>query len=128
MKTERKNKDKIRRNIGLGLFSLLSFTPIIYDNSYQPNIDPISGAKVNFVSSASLPSGEGWRALGIYNPVSHSIAVDYQDQPPADVHSTYLHEQAHALGIYSEIAADMYATQRGQRAFNRTPEQYRLAE
>ncbi len=81
-----------------------------YPNSRSAltNADPISGAAVHYVSSSQLPSGDGWRALGLYNPSTHTIYIA-NNLSPKDERFVYHHEVAHALGIYDESKADAYA-------------------
>ena len=82
-----------------------------YSNSISPpiNSDPISGAAVYYVSPSQLPSGDGWRALGLYNPSTHTIYIA-NNLSPKDERFVYHHEVAHALGVYDEAKADAYAS------------------
>lgn len=78
-------------------------------SSLPVNSDPASGAAVYYVSPSQLPSGEGWRALGLYNPSTHTIYIA-NNLSSRDERFVYHHEVAHALGKYDEAEADAYAT------------------
>ena len=70
--------------------------------------DSKSGAYVFYVPSHALPSGNGWRALGMYDPKTHSIYVA-NDLSSRDKEFVYHHEVAHALGEMDEDRCDNYA-------------------
>jgi len=73
------------------------------------NIDPISGATVHYVSPSQLPSGYGWKALGMYDPSTHTIYI--ADNLPYNIERfVYHHEVSHALGTRNEQQADNYAS------------------
>jgi len=93
---------------------------IYYPNSktYEKNsskesigntIDPKSGARIIYVPSSSLPSGPGYKVLGMYNPSNHTIYIS-KDLSEYQRSFVYHHEVAHALGIRNEIEADAYAS------------------
>jgi hypothetical protein len=81
----------------------LKSTPkhISHDNSR-------SGARVIYVTPDALPSGNDWRALGAYDPATHMIYIANNLNPQLE-EFVYAHEEAHSLGIESEIIADIYA-------------------
>lgn len=70
--------------------------------------DPKSGAFVFQVPPSFLPSGNGWRALGMYDPLIHTFYIA-NDLSLNEKEYTYHHEVAHALGITDENIADSYA-------------------
>ncbi len=74
------------------------------------NRDPKSGARIIYVSQSSLPSGPGYKVLGMYDPSKHTIYIS-QDLPEYQKRFVYHHEVAHALGIRDETFADNYAAQ-----------------
>jgi hypothetical protein len=77
-------------------------------DSNNTNIDPVSGARVKNVMPYELPSGQGWKALGMYDPSTHTIYIannlSYRERE-----FVYHHEVAHALGVSNEAQADNYA-------------------
>ncbi len=74
------------------------------------NRDPKSGATVVYVPQSSLPSGPGYKVLGMYVPSTHTIYIS-QDLPEHQKRFVYHHEVAHALGMKDETMADNYAAQ-----------------
>lgn len=75
----------------------------------QRDLDQSSGASVRYVSPSQLPSGYGWKALGMYDPSTHTIYI--ADNLPPDIERfVYHHEVAHAKGIRNESQADAYAS------------------
>lgn len=74
------------------------------------NKDPKSGATVVYVPQSSLPSGPGYKVLGMYVPSTHTIYIS-QDLPEHQKRFVYHHEVAHALGVSDEARADNYAAQ-----------------
>lgn len=97
--------------------NLLDFLESL-DRTYPPKnkINPYSGrssnespdAKVSYVSPSELPSGDGRRALGVYNTMDHSIRIA-NNLPPHVERFVYHHEIAHSMGIHDEAEADRYA-------------------
>jgi hypothetical protein len=65
-------------------------------------------AVVREVSPSMLPSGIGWRALGMYDPSTHTIYLS-NDLSGAEKEFVYWHEVAHSRGIIDERMADSYA-------------------
>ncbi len=65
-------------------------------------------AVVREVSPSMLPSGIGWRALGMYDPSTHTIYIS-NDLSGAEKEFVYWHEIAHSRGIIDERMADSYA-------------------
>ena len=72
------------------------------------NIDPKSGAHVFYVPPSTLPSGDGWKVLGMYDPHTHTIYI-VNNLSLHEEKFVYHHEVAHALGVYDESQADDYA-------------------
>jgi len=86
----------------------------IVELSKLTKIDHINSktkARVVYVSPNELPSGNGWKALGQYNPNTHTIYIA-NNLDPQTTAFVYYHEEAHAYGIMSERLADSYATTR----------------
>jgi len=94
---------------------------IIYLNLHKPqeylrsnqqniylNVNSKSGVSIFYVPPYTLPHGEGWRALGMYDPSTHSIYIA-NDLTSYEERFVYHHEIAHALGIRDENLADQYA-------------------
>lgn len=75
------------------------------------NRDPKSKAFVFYVPPSYLPSGNGWRALGMYDPLIHAIYIS-NDLSPKETEFVYPHEVSHALGVTDESIADSYAISR----------------
>src|SRR3989344_2551284 len=73
--------------------------------------DPASGAAVRYVSPYELPSGDGWKALGMYDPSTHTIYIA-NNLSESERRFVYHHAVARALGIHSEFQADAYAESR----------------
>lgn len=71
--------------------------------------DNSSGAAVRYVSPSQLPSGPGWKALGMYDPSTHTIYIANNLSPEIE-RFVYHHEVAHAKGIRNEQQADSYAS------------------
>ncbi|VVB79006.1 Uncharacterised protein [uncultured archaeon] len=65
-------------------------------------------AKVHYVDSSSLPHGYGWKALGLYDPSTHTIYIADNLSPEVEKF-VYWHEIAHSMGIYNEKRADDFA-------------------
>lgn len=68
-------------------------------------------ANVVYVSPEQLPSGNGWRALGMYDPSINTIYIA-NNLSPQEEKFVYYHEVAHSLGIRDEAEADNYAALR----------------
>lgn len=100
------NKDK---NILYPDFTIKEKYPKRESSQTPTNKDPKSGAKVEYLPSFMLPHGNGWRALGMYDPQTHTIYVA-NDLAEHEKDFVYYHEVAHALGIHDEMQADNYAT------------------
>ena len=77
-------------------------------NRINKNINQKSKARVIYVSPQELPSGIGWKVLGQYDPLTHTIYMA-NNLSPNDERFVYYHEEAHSLGIMSESQADDYA-------------------
>ena len=77
-------------------------------HSKNKNINQKSKARVIYVSPQELPSGIGWKVLGQYDPLTHTIYMA-NNLSPNDERFVYYHEEAHSLGIMSESQADDYA-------------------
>ena len=82
-------------------------SPLKYYGSNN-KVNKKSKAKVIYVSPQELPSGIGWKVLGQYNPLTHTISIA-NNLSPKDEEFVYYHEEAHSLGIISERQADDYA-------------------
>ncbi len=80
-------------------------------NAIKSGIDPITNAIIKAVPSSYLPSGNGWRILGMYDPYTHTIYIS-QDLSHHELVFVYAHEVAHAEGIRDEYVADLRAEQR----------------
>ena len=88
-----------------------SRTKIYPINNNHGITDQSSGASVRYVSPSQLPSGPGWKALGMYDPSTHTIYIA-NNLPPHIESFVYHHEVAHAKGIRNESQADAYASSR----------------
>jgi len=75
------------------------------------NRDPKSKAFVFYVLPSYPPSGNGWRTLGMYDPLIHAIYIS-NDLSPKETEFVYPHEVSHALGVTDESIADSYAISR----------------
>lgn len=93
------------RNIKNSLEKFVENTLIGYTNS---NVNKESKAHVIYVSPNELPSGDGWKVLGQYDPNTHTIYVANNLSPDVE-RFVYYHEEAHSLGIMDERTADDYA-------------------
>jgi hypothetical protein len=84
-----------------------------YDISYddKPDRSPLVTARVSYVSPDFLPSGPGWHALSMYDPMEHAIYIA-NNLPSAVENFVYWHEVGHSLGIIDEHQADLFAFQR----------------
>src|SRR3989338_7124984 len=71
-------------------------------NAIKSGIDPITKATIKAVPSNYLPSGDGWRVLGMYDPSIHTIYIA-QDLPLHELVFVYAHEVAHAEGIRDDM-------------------------
>lgn len=96
------------RSIKNNLEEFVNSTLIEYSNFSSQNINEKSKAHVIYVSPNELPSGEGWKVLGQYDPNTHTIYVANNLSPDVE-RFVYYHEEAHSLGIMDERTADDYA-------------------
>ena len=67
-----------------------------------------STADIRYLPPDWMPSGPGWRALGMYDPKNHTIYLA-NNLPPSQMRWVLAHEKAHARGIRDERIADMEA-------------------
>lgn len=116
---EQLNKNRKRLNLGL-LENLVLESPfisleeIVYSRDKKASKEK-PYANVLYVPPSELPSGDGWRALGMYDPVTNMIYIA-NNLSPAEERFVYHHEVAHSLGIRNEAEADDYAaSQTGYR-------------
>ena len=82
-----------------------SYSPDIFSHSFmwQTGLfrDPISGARFMWVLPYALPSGDGWKVLGLYDSSTNIFEVDkthYQKK------KTFYHEGGHHLGDNEYLA------------------------
>ena len=101
-------KNDILKRTG-NLEDFINSTLIEYSNFSSRNINKKSKAHVIYVSPDELPSGDGWKVLGQYDPNTHTIYVANNLSPDVEKF-VYYHEEAHSLGVMDEKAADDYAT------------------
>jgi hypothetical protein len=87
-----------------------SYTPDIFSHSnvWQTGLkrDPISGTQMMWALSYELPSGNGWKAEGVYHLGDQVFKVDRTS--PRREH-VYKHEAAHRLGG-DEYFAEKFAS------------------
>ena len=90
------------------LEGFINNTLIERNNFSSQSINEKSKAQVIYVSPNELPSGDGWKVLGQYDPNTHTIYVANNLSPDVEKF-VYYHEEAHSLGVMDERAADDYA-------------------
>ena len=96
------------KDIKNSLEEFVNSTLIGYDNFSSQNINEKSKAHVIYVSPNELPSGDGQKVLGQYDPSTHTIYIANNLSPDIEKF-VYYHEEAHSLGVIDERLADDYA-------------------
>ncbi len=88
-----------------------NYNDYFYAGENTGHVNAESGAPVFYVDPSFMPQIPGGRVLGLYDPKIHAIYIS-NDLTESERRFVYLHEEAHAIGIYDEGEADNYAAAR----------------
>lgn len=109
MEMKKNNPKENKNNLNPGLEDI-GYEADPFNLSQRLKREPTRDPKTNALKMNALPEemsrGDGWKALGEYQPSAHQWKQDCFDD---DYIHTHHHEKGHAKGASTEYMAEAYA-------------------